>query len=204
MPDLMFANHVGPVTEEIPRSFAIQTSPDTDIWRKPPSLDVFNAPIRHRIIPLNTFVKARVTVIADWVRLYDQGGLLLAVLKSDGSKKWVKSGIEFVEGKPHISTVATDRWADWSLRPPMQDDQNQSASATMEMVKEGVSLWVYLIDGHQRLPIREVTWVFEDEASQNEECWIGVYAARPSKDPGTLEVRFDDFHIETRGAETLT
>jgi len=32
-------------------------------------------------------------------------------------RKWVKTGIEFTHGKPHVSTVACDRWADWSLLP---------------------------------------------------------------------------------------
>ncbi len=29
-------------------------------------------------------------------------------------RKWVKTGIEFIHGKPHVSTVACDRWV-WNV-----------------------------------------------------------------------------------------
>lgn len=50
----------------------------------------------------------------------------------------------------------------------------------------------------ERTPLREVTWVFEKEEG---ECWVGVYAAQPSKDENDPErellVEFSSFHIET-------
>lgn len=53
--------------------------------------------------------------------------------------------------------------------------------------------------GGRRRPIREVTWAFEG-AAEGEECWVGVYAAKPTptrEDPGEeLEVRFSGLVIE--------
>ncbi len=51
----------------------------------------------------------------------------------------------------------------------------------------------------ERRPLREVTWVFEEEEG---ECWIGVYAAKPLKDEGdekgkkSLEVQFRGLEVE--------
>lgn len=61
------------------------------------------------------------------------------------------------------------------------------------------TLWVYLIEGNERRPLREVAWVFEKEEGA---CWVGVYAAKPMKDDGdeegitSLEVRFEALEIE--------
>ena len=73
---------------------------------------------------------------------------------------------------------------------------------TVEMTREDDgSLWVYVIEGVERKPIREVTWVFEDvEPKENgeKECWVGAYAAKPSKEGEGLEVKFGHLVIETK------
>ena len=74
----------------------------------------------------------------------------------------------------------------------------ESDTVTVEFARESVpgtdapSLWVYLVEGEgARRPIREVTWAF---AGAEEECWVGVYAARPTETQAGagegLEVRF--------------
>ncbi|KAF8756900.1 hypothetical protein RHS01_04053 [Rhizoctonia solani] len=56
-------------------TITVQALPGTDLWRKPPSTVSTNAPAYVVYRPLRTFKRARVTVGADWTRLYDQGGL---------------------------------------------------------------------------------------------------------------------------------
>lgn len=56
----------------LPASFALTTPPGTDVWRKPPALDSFDAPILYRTVELNKFRRARVTVKAGWKTLFDQ------------------------------------------------------------------------------------------------------------------------------------
>jgi uncharacterized protein len=187
-----FANYPNPAPSELPTDFTISAKAETDLWEKPPSTHSFNCPILYQTIKLSSFKKARVVVSAGWKELYDQGGLCVVINKADGSRKWVKTGIEFVENAPHVSTVATDRWSDWSLRPmPSQG----GVGATIEMCKEkDGSLWVYLLEGVKRCPLREVTWFFEGDDA--EECWVGVYAAKPSGS-GNLEVSFSHLVIET-------
>ncbi|KKK18581.1 hypothetical protein AOCH_006989 [Aspergillus ochraceoroseus] len=165
--------------------------PSTDIWSKPPSTERFNAPILYRSVPLASFKRARVAFSACWRHQYDQGGLILVINHADGTRKWVKTGIEFTHGRPHLSTVAKDRWADWSLFPV----PSGGGAATIEINKEqDNSLWIYLVEGVQKSPIREVTWVFEEQDVTD--CWIGVYAAKPSSEGGDLVVNFASVVID--------
>ncbi|KAL4760514.1 uncharacterized protein BDW70DRAFT_61193 [Aspergillus foveolatus] len=180
-----------PDDEVLPAEFTVKAPPETDIWAKPPSTERFNAPILYKSIPLDTFKRARVAFSANWSQKYDQGGLIIVLNGNSGDRKWVKTGIEFTHDKPHLSTVAKDRWADWSLLPV----PSGGTGATLEVVREpDDSLWIYLIQGVQKSPIREVTWVFAEEDVRD--AWIGVYAARPSSAGGDLVVNFASLIIE--------
>ncbi|EPS26242.1 hypothetical protein POX_c04707 [Penicillium oxalicum] len=176
----------------IPPFFSITTPPSTDVWEKPPSTSRFSAPILYQSMPLESFRRARVAINAQWKHLYDQGGLILVLRKSDGSQKWVKAGVEITHGKPHLGVVAKDRWADWSLLPV----PSGGGAATIEMVREAdESLWIYLVEGVQKAPIREVTWLFKE--ADVTELWVGTYAARPGQEGGDLSVEFGHFNVET-------
>ncbi|KAL2164845.1 hypothetical protein VTH06DRAFT_141 [Thermothelomyces fergusii] len=131
-------------------TFTITADPGTDIWRKPPTTDVFNAPtalpppggggapLRHAG-PLTAFRSARVSLNFAPREQYDQGGLLLSFRRRRGGEagappaKWIKCGVEFYDGRPRLSTVACDRWADWSvadLAPAEAPGQGQSRPGT--------------------------------------------------------------------------
>lgn len=116
------------------------------------------------------------------------------MLIHDGSDdpRWVKTGIEFLNGQPQISTVATYKWSDWSLRPMVSPN---SASATIEIESnEDGSLWIYLLDDHDnRSPIREVTWW--GDLDKQVIISVGVYAAKPDKDPKKLLVSFKGLEV---------
>ncbi|PMD47986.1 hypothetical protein L207DRAFT_506888 [Hyaloscypha variabilis F] len=177
------------------------TSLPTDVWRKPgpPQVKTFNAPILYKTIPLSTFKRARVTITGNWSRLYDQGGLIL-VLKDESVKekedlKWVKTGIEFYQEEVYVGTVGADRWADWSL---LQVGIKEGKSVTLEIERdpEADTLWVYVVDGTRRHPIREVTWILSEP---DVEAWVGVYAASPKPDGKELEVKFEGWELEVIG-----
>ncbi|KAJ5894490.1 hypothetical protein N7495_006181 [Penicillium taxi] len=191
MTHFKIANSDQSVPGATPLEFVLKTGPNTDIWAKPPSTIRFNAPILYQTVPLDSFKRVRVDFNASWKHQYDQGGLVIVLHYEDGSKKWVKAGIELTHGKPHISVVSKDRWADWSLLPV----PSNGVAATLEMAQEvDGSLWIYLVDGLEKAPIREVTWLFQEENVK--ECWVGVYAARPSEEGGDLEVNFRDWNLE--------
>lgn len=147
------------------------------------------------------------TVSANWVHQYDQGGLILVLPPSsqdDSGKKqrWVKGGIEVMHGRKNIAVVATDRWSDCSVQPlPTGSSLTLEFERLFKGDKPQGALWVWAqVEGGERSPVREVTWVFEDDLNRVErDMWIGVYAAKPYKesDAKDLEVRFEGLTIET-------
>lgn len=212
-----FANYSGDATPPSPTatSFQLTTHAPTDIWRKPgpPAINTFNAPILYKSIKLSAFQRARVTVSAAWTTLYDQGGLVFVLPDSPGSssgsssgdgRKWIKSGIEIMGGAAYVSTVAADRWADWSLVQTGLRGAAGREEVTLEFERNAVegTLWIYVVvedDGvTRRVPIREVTWVLSE--GDERECWVGVYVARPTASAEGVEqalvVDFKGFELD--------
>lgn len=194
-----------PAAAPPPQSTSFTLSPDpstpTDIWRKPgpPTVKTFNAPIIYKSVKRQSFQRVRVTVSAAWSKLYDQGGLVfvLPVAGVESSdQKWIKTGIEFYAGVPYVSTVAADRWADWSLvQAGIYDGK---VTLEMERKKDDDTLWIFIIDGEKKIPIREITWALSESTVQD--CWVGVYAATPTvtKENGALDVQFEGWDLEVR------
>lgn len=199
--------HVDTHGERTPASISahikLSTPPNTDIWRPSATEDRFNAPFIYTALPSSTFTSVRATISSDWKTLYDQGGLLLVwPCASDPTKhKWVKLGIEYFTGKPLLGVVGCDRYADWSVCPlPMAG----ATHATLEAVREGTTLWVYLVFDEERRPLREIKWAFLEEREAEAEMWVGVYAAKPTVEEGDergekgIEVVFRDFELQTK------
>jgi uncharacterized protein len=176
--------------------FTLTCSPETDLWDKPPSVHSDNAPSLLQRTTKDDFISAKVTVTADWAQKYDQGGLVLLISpESNNVTQWVKTGIEFLNGQPQVSTVATNTWSDWSLRPMAKSD-SKSATIEIESNEDG-SLWAYLLDdGGNKSPMREVTWW--GDLDKSTQISVGVYAAKPDKDPRKLVVSFEGLEVSTR------
>ncbi|KJZ71356.1 hypothetical protein HIM_09239 [Hirsutella minnesotensis 3608] len=102
-------------------TFTLAADPDTDIWKKPPSHDVFTAPYRTLAKrPTRSFVSASLTFSAPYAHQFDQAGLLLIFARPSAPgtpRKWLKAGVELFDGLPRLSTVACDAWSDWSVAP---------------------------------------------------------------------------------------
>jgi len=187
-------------------SFTITAAPSTDAWRKPPSIDRFNAPIRPHSspFPLSSFSRTRITFSAAWVETYDQGGVILTMTHPTHRTKWIKCGLEYYENRTFISTVCTDNFSDWSVYPA---EVKPHEKITVELIREskdgGYGVWVYWLklneknEVTERLPLREIAWVFADVQDWNVE--IGAYAARPEgKVQGGLDVTFSDFQVDRK------
>ncbi|KAI9793729.1 MAG: hypothetical protein M1816_007624 [Peltula sp. TS41687] len=171
----------------------LSAPPMTDIWRSPPAHDYLHAPIIYKSMKASAFRKARVTFSAKWTELYDQAGLVL-VRPGTEPKKWVKAGTELEEGKPQISVVAADRWSDWSLQPQTSESLTIEFERKANGDKLESSLWIYAVEANERRPIRKITWMFEED----QEIWIGVYAARPAHGVSdALEVNFEGLTIDS-------
>lgn len=182
--------------------FKVFTPPNTDIWRPSPTEDRFNAPFIYTSIKSSEFKKVSATVSCDWKTLFDQGGLLLVwPAAQQNQSKWVKFGIEYFTGKPLVGVVGCDRFSDWSVCPlPIAT----ATHATFEAVREGTTLWIYLVFNEERRPLREIKWAFLEEREAEAEMWVAAYAAKPTVEEGDetgekgIEVVFRDFTLETK------
>jgi regulation of enolase protein 1 (concanavalin A-like superfamily) len=137
---------------------------------------------------------------------YDQAGLVLSIRPTGSActgipDKWIKTGIEFYQGKPRVGTVGTDAWSDWSIAPvatasdaPFVPGETWTTVRVEKHIDElGLSLWVYQVAGDEKLPLREINWPFgygDDWVVK-----VEAYAAKPGQ--GTpLKAEFKDFQVE--------
>lgn len=210
-------------------SFKIKASPNTDIWRKPPSTDVFNGKYfldsEARIsltdicpaprgadanskttAPLSSFKSARVSFLLHPKEQYDQAGLVLSLkspgaagpLPGDSPPKWLKTGVEYYNGVPKAATVGCDLWADWSLAD-VKGKEGDWVTVLVENGRDvlGKSFWIYQVVDGEKVPMREVCWVFGHGDPDKWELSVEAYACRPAKDAGEdLEVEFKDFDVQ--------
>lgn len=103
--------------------------------------------------------------------------------------------MEFEDSKTFASVVAASPWSDWSLQ------RWNETSITVEAVRKGNMLWIYALDGNERLPLRQTTWAFDGQ-DVGKAIEVGVYVAMPkglenAEGGGDLTVRFQDFVVET-------
>ncbi|KAI7784164.1 hypothetical protein LA080_010477 [Diaporthe eres] len=191
-------------------SFTIKASPNTDIWRKPPSTDVFTAPRgaaadTKTTAPLSSFKSARVSFLLHPKEQYDQAGLVLSLksagatgpLPGDSPPKWLKTGVEYYNGVPKAATVACDSWADWSLG----DVKGKEGGWVTVLVENGTdvlgkSFWIYQVVDGEKVPLREVCWVFGHGDPGKWELSVEAYACRPAKDAAELVVDFKDLDVQ--------
>ncbi|KAI1122686.1 hypothetical protein F5Y10DRAFT_253445 [Nemania abortiva] len=201
-------------------AFTLQANPGTDIWRKPPTTNIWNAPIsRTTTGPLKKFRSARVTFWAPWTERYDQAGLVLVPRRASTSpptaeappEKWLKTGIEYYHDQPQLSTVCCDRWADWSVSPLSKPvDPSRGGGVTLEAVREsdenGKSVWIYQLvldeatgEVVERLALREVCWILADEDEDDGRAWVldvSPLVARPEKSAtAPLSAEFKEFSV---------
>ncbi len=102
-----------------------------------------------------------------------------------------------------LSTVACERYADWSVTPLPLPTAGDDAKiwTTISVVKEtdvhGTSLWVYhILENDEKVPLREIAWVYGDEPDR----WqveVVAMAARPEKNASaSLEVEVRDMEVK--------
>ena len=180
-------------------AFTITAQGNTDIWKKPPSHDVFTAPYRvHSTGTVPTFVSATITFHAKYTTRFDQAGILLTFTNGK-DRKWIKSGIELFNDAARLSTVCTDNWSDWGISTPAHGSEILSGQRSVTVRIEssgdelGKCLWVYQLDGDDKVPLREITWPYGSAADWKLE--VAAAVARPA-DGGELEATFTQFDVE--------
>ena len=164
--------------------------------------------------PLQSFLSVQASFSFPWSEQYDQAGLLLTFRRKSSSSsspssssppKWIKTGIEYYNGQPQLSTVACETWADWSVTPLTTTTTTTTTTTppwtTIAVDREadgnGSSLWVYhVLEDGRRVPLREICWVYGD-APEDWLVEVSAMAARPEKKAtANLEVSVRDMVVK--------
>ena len=125
--------------------------------------------------------EAKVKVCGDYKTRFDQAGMMIRI----DHENYIKTGIEFVDGKYNLSTVVTHHTSDWSV------------IALDKPVKE---LWIKAV---RRLDAIEIYYSFDDKTytmmrnawmESNRPVKIGMMGASPDGDG--FKATFSDFSVK--------
>jgi uncharacterized protein len=125
---------------------------------------------------------AEVSVEGRYQDQYDQAGLLVRA----SSTRWIKAGIEYVDGAQLASVVVTRDYSDWStarlVAPPPRFG--------VRLVREGPAVTVQgSVDGGTSWQLLRLAWLGDDRTLE-----VGPMCASP--DGGGFDVVFHGFTLE--------
>lgn len=146
----------------------MDVTPNSDYWRiSHYGFTVDDAPFYYS--EYGGEFEAKVKVTGDYKVRFDQAGMMIRI----DHENYIKTGIEFVDGKYNLSTVVTHKTSDWSV------------IALDQPVKE---LWIKAV---RRRDAIEIFYSFDDkDYRMMRNCWmeanrpvkIGMFAASPDGD----------------------
>ena len=125
--------------------------------------------------------EAKVKLTGDYKARFDQMGLMI---RTD-HENYIKTGVEFVDGKFNVSTVVTHHTSDWSVNP---------------LEKIPPFIWVKVV---RRLDALEIFYSLDDKTytmtrnaylKDNQPVMIGLMAACP--DGKGFEAKFEHFQVK--------
>jgi regulation of enolase protein 1 (concanavalin A-like superfamily) len=161
-------------------SLIMQVTPKTDYWRiSHYGFTVDDAPFYY-----STYggeFEAKVKLTGDYKARFDQMGLMIRV----DQKNYIKTGVEFVDGKFNISTVVTHEKSDWSVTP---------------LDKAPPFIWIKAV---RRLDAIEIYYSLDDKTyimtrnaplQDNTPVMVGLMAASP--DGNGFEAKFEKFSVK--------
>ena len=158
----------------------ITITPKSDYWRiSHYGFTVDDAPFYYA--EYGGEFEAKVKVCGDYKTRFDQAGMMIRI----DHENYIKTGIEFVDGKYNLSTVVTHHTSDWSV------------IALDKPVKE---LWIKAV---RRLDAIEIFYSFDDKTytmmrnawmESNRPVKIGMMGASPDGDG--FKATFSDFSVK--------
>lgn len=154
-------------------------TPQSDYWRiSHYGFTVDDAPFYYATYGGEFEVKVKLT--GDYKARFDQMGLMLRI----DHENYIKTGIEFFEGKFNVSTVVTHKTSDWSVLP---------------LEKTPPFIWIKAI---RRLDAIEVYYSYDDKnyvmtrnapLQDNHPVMVGLMAASP--DGKGFQAKFENFSV---------
>lgn len=158
----------------------MQVTPQSDYWRiSHYGFTVDDAPYLYTTRGGEFEVKVKIS--GDYKVRFDQAGLMLRIDKEN----YIKTGIEFVDGKYNLSAVVTHHTSDWSV---------------ITLDRPVPYIWIKAV---RRLDAVEIFYSFDDKKyTMMRNCWlqdntpvmVGLMAACP--DGQGFEARFENFTIK--------
>lgn len=162
------------------KTVTMDVTPQSDYWRiSHYGFTVDDAPYLYTLRGGEFEVKVKIS--GEYKERFDQAGLMLRIDKEN----YIKTGIEFVDGKYNLSTVVTHHTSDWSV-------------ITLDEPVEYV--WIKAV---RRVDAVEIFYSFDDETyTMMRNCWlqdntpvmVGMMAASP--DGKGFKATFSDFNIK--------
>jgi len=161
-------------------ALVMSVTPQSDYWRiSHYGFTVDDAPYYYTTY--GGEFEAKVKLTGDYKARFDQMGLMI---RTD-HENYIKTGVEFVDGKLNVSTVVTHHTSDWSVSP---------------LDRIPPFIWIKVI---RRLDALEVFYSFDDKTytmsrnaylKDNHPVMIGLMAASP--DGGGFEATFEHFQVK--------
>lgn len=124
--------------------------------------------------------EAKVKISGDYKARFDQAGMMIRI----DHENYIKTGIEFVDGKYNLSTVVTHHTSDWSM---------------IALDRSVEAIWIKAV---RRLDAIEIFYSYDDKdyhmmrnawMEANRPVKIGMFAACP--DGNGFEATFSDFKV---------
>lgn len=161
-------------------TLTMDVTPQSDYWRiSHYGFTVDDAPFLYTTRGGEFEVKVK--IFGEYKERFDQAGLMIRIDKEN----YIKTGIEFVDGKYNLSTVVTHTTSDWSV---------------IELDKPVEFVWIKAV---RRLDAVEIFYSFDDKHyTMMRNCWlqdntpvmVGMMAACP--DGKGFKATFSDFKIK--------
>ncbi|WP_343691832.1 DUF1349 domain-containing protein [Chitinophaga sp.] len=162
------------------KALTVFVTPQTDYWRiSHYGFTVDDAPFYFTTYGGEFEVKVKLT--GNYKARFDQMGLMI---RTD-QENYIKTGVEFVDGKFNVSTVVTHHTSDWSV-------------TTLDKVPPFI--WIKAV---RRLDAVEIFYSLDDTnyvmtrncpLQDNRPVMVGMMAASP--DGQGFEARFEDFTVK--------
>ena len=161
-------------------TLTMEVTPQSDYWRiSHYGFTVDDAPFLYTTRGGEFEVKVKIS--GDYKVRFDQAGLMLRIDKEN----YIKTGIEYVDGKYNLSAVVTHTTSDWSV---------------IELDKPVEYVWIKAV---RRLDAVEIFYSFDDKNyTMMRNCWlqdntpvmVGMMAACP--DGNGFKATFEEFTIK--------
>jgi len=162
------------------KKLTFTVAPGTDFWQVTHyGFKRDNGPFAY--VEMEGDFEASVKVTGSYKELFHQAGLMLRI----DEKNWIKTGIEYVDGKQNVSAVVTREVSDWSVIP--RDDSPKSV--WLKLLRKGDYAEIkFSFDGVNFEMLRLAYF------PPKVKVMIGMVAAAPGKE--SFPVTFEDFTVK--------